>query len=167
MLKSLFLIYPPVAQVASPRSGQASASLALDQMGNFEDKVSVHVVAVVITAGSKILCARRAPHKDLAGLWEFPGGKVELGEEPELALKRELAEELNLSAAIGDKIGETTTFIGSGELRIEFFGVPLENDILLSSTDHDLLEWRWPQELLLLEWAPADLEIVQLLASRV
>lgn len=136
-------------------------------MGDFDNKVSVHVVAGVLTAGSKILCARRAPHKDLAGLWEFPGGKVELGEEPELALKRELAEELNFSAAIGDKIGETTTLNGSRELRIEFFGVPLEKEILLSSTDHDLLEWRLSQELLLLEWAPADLEIVQLLASRV
>ena len=58
---------------------------------------SIHVVAAVITdARGRILLARRTEGRDLAGLWEFPGGKREPGESPEAALVRELQEELGI-----------------------------------------------------------------------
>lgn len=65
----------------------------------------VHVVAGVITdARDRILLARRTEGRDLAGLWEFPGGKVEPGETPEAALVRELREELGIEAELGEPI---------------------------------------------------------------
>ncbi len=63
---------------------------------------SVHVVAGVISdARGRILLARRTAGRDLAGLWEFPGGKVDPGETPEQALVRELREELDIEARVG------------------------------------------------------------------
>ena len=65
----------------------------------------VHVVAGVITdARGRILLARRTQGRDLAGLWEFPGGKVDPGETPEQALVRELREELGIDAHVGDPV---------------------------------------------------------------
>ena len=61
----------------------------------------IHVVAGVIRdARGRILLARRTEGRDLAGLWEFPGGKVEPGESPEDALVRELREELGIEATV-------------------------------------------------------------------
>lgn len=62
----------------------------------------VHVVAGVLRdARGRVLLARRTEGRDLAGLWEFPGGKVEPGESPEDALVRELREELGVEAEVG------------------------------------------------------------------
>ena len=65
--------------------------------------VSVPVVLVVAVAlvdrDGRVLLARRPPGKPMAGLWEFPGGKIRDGESPEAALVRELAEELGLDTA--------------------------------------------------------------------
>ncbi|MDH5833029.1 Nudix family hydrolase [Luteimonas kalidii] len=67
-----------------------------------QSRPSVHVVAGVITdARGRILLARRAPGRELAGLWEFPGGKVDPGETPDGALVRELREELGIEVDIG------------------------------------------------------------------
>ena len=66
-------------------------------MPNTEPKKAVHVaVAVIENAENQILIAKRPGDKHLGGLWEFPGGKVEAGESVEIALKRELLEEVNL-----------------------------------------------------------------------
>jgi len=63
--------------------------------------VSIVLVAavVLIDADGRVLLAQRPPGKHLAGLWEFPGGKVQPGETPEVALIRELAEELGIDVA--------------------------------------------------------------------
>src|SRR5690606_3740097 len=64
--------------------------------------VATHVMAGVITdARGRVLLARRAPGRELAGLWEFPGGKVDPGETPDAALARELAEELGIEVEVG------------------------------------------------------------------
>lgn len=65
----------------------------------------VHVVAAVIRdARGRVLLARRTEGRELAGLWEFPGGKVEPDETPEAALVRELAEELGIAATVGKAV---------------------------------------------------------------
>lgn len=70
-----------------------------------ESPRGIHVVAGVITdARDRILLARRTEGRDLAGLWEFPGGKVDPGETPEHALVRELREELGIEARVGDPV---------------------------------------------------------------
>lgn len=69
------------------------------------DEKSIHVVAgVIVDARGRILLARRTEGRDLAGLWEFPGGKVDPGETPEQALVRELREELGIDAEVGESV---------------------------------------------------------------
>ncbi|WP_076585226.1 Nudix family hydrolase [Solilutibacter tolerans] len=65
----------------------------------------IHVMAGVVTdVRGRVLLARRTQGRDLAGLWEFPGGKVDPGETPEEALARELQEELGIDADIGEPL---------------------------------------------------------------
>ena len=73
-------------------------------MNNFNE---ILVVAGVFFNQDKILAALRPPFKSSGGLWEFPGGKVEAGETLEESLARELLEELNVSAQVLDRIGQS------------------------------------------------------------
>jgi 8-oxo-dGTP diphosphatase len=59
------------------------------------------VAAALVDGGRRVLLQKRAPGRAMAGLWEFPGGKVEEGERPEAALARELEEELGILVAAG------------------------------------------------------------------
>ncbi len=80
--------------------------------GNLQAKRILHVVgAAILGAGGRCLAARRAAHVPHPGCWEFPGGKVEPGEDPRRALEREIAEELGLAIVAGD-------FLGRGEAPI-------------------------------------------------
>ena len=62
-------------------------------------KKQINVVGAIIVKNGKILCAQRGYDKSLPELWEFPGGKIEIGESPSQALKREIREELLLELA--------------------------------------------------------------------
>ncbi|WP_346846289.1 NUDIX domain-containing protein [uncultured Rothia sp.] len=65
-------------------------------------KKQINVVGAVLLQNGKILCAQRSEHMSLPLLWEFPGGKIEAGETPQEALKRELEEELTIEAEVGE-----------------------------------------------------------------
>lgn len=81
---------------------------------------TVHVVAGVITdTRGRVLLARRAPGRELAGLWEFPGGKVEPGETPEAALARELEEELGIRIEVGAPLVTVPHLAPSRHLRLD------------------------------------------------
>ncbi|AKC87297.1 Nudix family hydrolase [Pseudoxanthomonas suwonensis] len=81
---------------------------------------SIHVVAGVITdVRGRVLLARRGEDSDLAGLWEFPGGKREPGETSEAALVRELHEELGIEAEVGDPLIEVPQEYPGKRLRLE------------------------------------------------
>ena len=67
----------------------------------------IPVVAAVVRRGSRFLVGRRPAHKRHGGLWEFPGGKVEPGENEQTCLKRELSEELDIEIEVGDFITES------------------------------------------------------------
>ena len=100
-----------VAMTSAPRTGSEPPPDPLP---------TVHVVAGVITdARGRVLLARRAPGRELAGLWEFPGGKVEPGETPEAALARELEEELGIRVDVGDPLMTVPHLAPSRHLRLD------------------------------------------------
>ena len=81
------------------------------------------VVTAIIKREKKVLLGLRPESGSLAGLWEFPGGKIELGEIPERALARELKEELNIEAEIGPLRIATTHNYGDVGILILFYEV--------------------------------------------
>ena len=88
----------------------------------------VHVVAAVIQRESRYLITRRNEGTHLAGLWEFPGGKVGAAEAPEAALRRELREELGVDAAVGDLMETVTWSYPEKTVHILFFRCALHGE---------------------------------------
>lgn len=84
----------------------------------------IPVVAGLLKKDNKILLGQRPENQSLPGQWEFPGGKIELGESPEVALQRELQEELGIDAQIGEiKLSVTHSYNDVG-IVILFYEVP-------------------------------------------
>ncbi|MBX2843879.1 MAG: (deoxy)nucleoside triphosphate pyrophosphohydrolase [Flammeovirgaceae bacterium] len=124
----------------------------------------IKVVAGVVVKDKKILIARKRKGKSLAGLWEFPGGKIEADEIPEIALKRELLEEFCIEVQVGNYI--ETSFYHYPRVSIElkaYYATYLSGKIIL--TDHDCYRWIKPEELQQFEMAPADLPFLKLIES--
>ncbi len=124
-------------------------------------KKIIDVVAAVIEKDNKVFAARRKPGMHLAGYWEFPGGKLEPGETPEHCLFRELQEELCIEARIGQYVGESLYDYGTKIVRLIAYQVEhIEGEIQLIY--HDELCWSAIEDLEDLDWAPADIPIIEL-----
>lgn len=108
-----------------------------------------------LTAEIKILLAQRPPGKRLAGLWEFPGGKIESGETPEQALKRELQEELQLDVRVIADLGLHPHVYEWGRIDLRILVVEALSEPRLTP---DVQGFRWfkPHEIDLKTLAPAD-----------
>lgn len=137
--------------------GRASSSALADYGGGMG---RIEVVGAVIVRDGRILAARRGPGMSLAGMWEFPGGKIEPGESPEEALRRELVEELGCTVEVGDRV--TSTDHGPVTLTTYYCRVV---DGMPHPSEHSELRWLESDGLEKLDWAPADIPAVQLLAS--
>lgn len=106
----------------------------------------IPVVAAMIRKGDELLVGQRPENNSLPGLWEFPGGKIESGESPEVALARELEEELGIDATIGDlKISCTHSF-GEVNILILFYEVKYWKGEPRPK-HHLMLEWVTPEQL--------------------
>ena len=88
----------------------------------------VEVVAAVIERDGRYLITRRLQDTHLAGLWEFPGGKISPGEPPEAALKRELSEELGVTAEIGELLESVDWSYPEKTVHILFFRCAIQGD---------------------------------------
>jgi len=121
----------------------------------------MRVVAAVINHNDTLLACRRAAHKSLPGKWEFPGGKVEVGESDRDALVREIREELGVDISIGALI--EISFEERLNLKIEMhtYSAQLVGEVPASSTDHDLLQWVAVSDLQKLDWAALDIPVVE------
>ncbi|MEC0299346.1 (deoxy)nucleoside triphosphate pyrophosphohydrolase [Peribacillus frigoritolerans] len=129
-------------------------------------KKQVKVVAAIIeNEKNEILCALRSPEMSIPNMWEFPGGKVEKGEDLFTALKREIDEELQCkvdteTSIFNDNTHEYETFIInllSIKCRI-IEGTPTANE-------HSKLIWLKRENLSSLKWAPADIPAVEQLIN--
>ncbi len=123
------------------------------------------VVGAVIVRAGQVLCARRGPVGALPGMWEFPGGKIEPGESAEQALRREILEELGCSIEVGQQITTTTHAYDFGVVRLTTYACSL-TDGEPTPTEHDEIRWVPPAKLPELDWAPADIPAVRLIAAR-
>jgi 8-oxo-dGTP diphosphatase len=123
------------------------------------------VVAAVIEKEGKMLVCQRTRHQTMPLKWEFPGGKIEEGEQPRDALRRELEEELGIHAKVGDEIARVRHQYPNGtavELRFyivrEYEG-ELENRIFRD------LQWVVPKDLTAYDFLEADASLVRDLAE--
>ena len=124
----------------------------------------IRVVGAVFHDGERFLACRKKPGKPLEGHWEFPGGKIEPGETPEQALTREIREELNLIAEVGQKVTTTTYEYDFATIELTtFYCTLVDGDLRL--TDHDDTKWVTSTEAAHLTWAPADIPAVEAIAS--
>lgn len=116
------------------------------------------VGAAIIMDGRVLACERSAP-PEVAGRWEFPGGKVEPGEIETDALVRECAEELGVRVEIGDRLGRDVRMAhGRSVLRV-YLARLLHGDEP-KALEHSELRWLSAAELDAVPWLPADVPIV-------
>lgn len=118
------------------------------------------VTAAIIIDKSKILIAQRGANEKLSGKWEFPGGKIEVGETPQQCLKREIKEELELDIEIGNYLGESIYTYPNDEIKlIVYFATVSGGEMKLSV--HDKVEWITISEIDEYDFAPADIPFVE------
>lgn len=116
------------------------------------------VCAITVRQDGKVLVCRRGEGRSLAGLWEFPGGKVETGETPEQALVREMREELGIDIEVGAARAAVEWCYGEQSLRLLPYVCRL---VAGEPVALEHAEWRWcaVTEFASLEWAPADVPV--------
>jgi len=122
----------------------------------------IEVVGAVVERDGRYLITRRLEGTHLAGLWEFPGGKILPGEKPEDALRRELQEELGVEAEVGELIETVDWTYPEKSVRLLFFRCalrgepcPQERQEMLWVEAGDLSKYRFPA---------ADLRLIERLA---
>jgi 8-oxo-dGTP diphosphatase len=118
------------------------------------------VCGVIRDADGRYLACLRPQGKHLGGLWEFPGGKVETGEVPEIALARELLEELGVDVAVGAALDPVPWSYERGKIRLLPFFCTITSG-KLQAIEHEELLWCAPSEFGQLAWADADLPILE------
>lgn len=124
------------------------------------------VAAALIEPSGRILLQQRAPGRAMAGLWEFPGGKVEPGETPEMALARELGEELGIVVEPGDLVPACFASAPVGERHMvlllylcrQWRGTP-------RALDASALRWEQVSVMHALAMPPADAPLIGLLEA--
>lgn len=130
----------------------------------------IRVVAAVIKAvnekGEPIIFASQRGYGDFKGGWEFPGGKIEPGESPEEALKREIMEELDTEIAVGELLDTIEYDYPEFHLSMDCFWCHiLKGDLVLK--EHEAARWLSKEELMDVEWLPADVTLIEKIAARV
>jgi 8-oxo-dGTP diphosphatase len=124
---------------------------------------TVVVTAAVIQRGNRFLVTRRQPGVHLAGQWEFPGGKCRPGETLAACMARELREELNVTATVGEEILAVTHQYSDRKLELHFLRCWFSDDP--SPQQGQEMQWVLREKLTTLEFPPADSELIRLLSA--
>ena len=124
-----------------------------------------NVTCAIIFKDSKILVAQRSEQMSLPLKWEFPGGKIKTSETEEASLSREIKEELNIDIKITRRLTNSIFDYGNVLINlIAFICFYSSGDLLLA--EHKQVKWLSIEDLPTLDWAPADIPILnQLLAT--
>lgn len=123
-----------------------------------------------LDAPRSLLAARRRGPQRLAGRWEFPGGKVDDGETPEEALRRELREELGVQVTLGAELrgpDDGVWWLSPQYVMRLWLAAVAEGPEAEPLVEHDELRWLEPGEWLSVPWLDADVRIVAALADAV
>ena len=130
---------------------------------------TVRVVAAVIKAinenGEPIIFATQRGYGDFKGGWEFPGGKIEEGETPQEALKREIMEELDTEISVGELINTVEYDYPTFHLSMDCFWCEIvKGDLVLK--EHEAAKWVTKEQLNSVEWLPADIKMVENISTK-
>ncbi|ODB79243.1 (deoxy)nucleoside triphosphate pyrophosphohydrolase [Micromonospora chalcea] len=117
------------------------------------------VVGAAIIEGGRVLACERSAPPEVAGRWEFPGGKVEPGEAETDALARECAEELGVRVAVGARVGRDVR-MAHGRSVLRVYAARLLHGDQPKALEHAELRWLSAAELDSVDWLPADVPIV-------
>ena len=124
----------------------------------------VQVVAAIICKDDKIFVTQQG-YGDYQGMWEFPGGKVELGESSEAALVREIKEELNVSIRVGEWIGTVEYDYPTFHMIMRtYLCAIVSGEIEL--LEHEVAKWVILSELSVIDWLAADKKLIADIACR-
>ena len=124
----------------------------------------ITVSAAVIIQNKMVFCAQRKDQGELARKWEFPGGKLEIGEIPEDALIREIKEELDSTISIMKKLTTIEHQYTTFDITMHAFLCQLV-DGSLTLSEHLDSRWLGKDQLFSVDWAEADIPIVEMVKS--
>lgn len=123
----------------------------------------IEVVAAIILDEGKIFATQRG-YGEFKDGWEFPGGKMEQGETPEQALKREIREELDVEIEVGQLFDTVEYDYPSFHLTMHCFLCTIKSGELVLK-EHEAAKWLDKESLNSVEWLPADLDLIEKLKN--
>ena len=115
---------------------------------------TIEVVAAIIIKGNEVFATQRG-YGEFKGWWEFPGGKIEPGEHPQEALKREIKEELDAEISVGDLLETVEWDYPTFHLTMHCFICTLESECM-HLNEHESSAWLTKETLDSVNWLPAD-----------
>ena len=126
---------------------------------------TVRVVAAVIRDNNRIFATQRG-YGDLKGGWEFPGGKIEKGETPQEALKREICEELDTEILVGELIDTIEFDYPTFHLSMDCFWCEVVKGYFVLK-EHESAKWLNKNTIDEVEWLPADVTLIDVIKEKI
>lgn len=120
----------------------------------------IHVACAIIERDGKVLCTQRSASMSMPLKWEFPGGKIDLGESAEECLRRELVEELGLTINIGSVLPPHTHHYENFTVTLYPFVCTIASGVI-TLHEHSAMVWLLPSQMASLDWAEADWPIIE------